>query len=451
MKKIIIFLLTISCTLQLFAQGTFNVSSGTFIKPGNGTDIVFNNVNFVNNGTLLQAPGATFKFAGSGTENISGSGADTIDHLLLAKNAGVDLALQSNIVVTNEVNFTSGLLNVGNNNVDLGTTAVLNNESEASRAYSTGTTGFIQSTGILNAPSSVNLGNLGAIITSAANLGSTTIKRTFNTYAQLSNSNIFRDYIITPTTDAGLNATFRFTYFDMELNGDNENMLDLLQSPDNGTTWNDIGFTTRDAVNNYVEKTGIDSFSTWTLTPPSTILATTMGPLNAYQENNSIELNWQVYSDENVNAYEIQRSIDGKKFVTIGKLAANNTGNYTYPDNSPVTGNNYYRLIIVDKDGSTTYSNIDVVNLNDLSATISFYPNPVVDREVTLQLANIAKGNYQLVVFDNTGKQVYASVIDYTGGYSAQTIYLPANISSGIYKVQLKNAAVIFNQSLLVK
>lgn len=451
MKKILISLSAITCTMQLFAQGTFSVSSGTFIKPGNGTDIVFNNVNFVNNGTLLQGPGATFKFAGSGTENISGSGADTIDHLLLAKGAGVDLALQSNIVVTNEVNFTSGLLDVGNNNVDLGTAAVLNNESEVSRAHSTGTTGYIQSISTLNAPSSVNPGNLGAIITSAANMGFTTIKRTFITYAPLSSSNIFRDYIITPTIDAGLNATFRFSYFDAELNGDNENILDLVQSPDNGTTWNDVGFTTRNAVSNYVEKTGIDAFSTWTLTPPFTILATTMGPLNAYKEDNSINVNWQVYSDDNVIRYEIQRSIDGKNFVTIGELSANNAGDYAYSDNSPVLGNNYYRLLIVDKDGSTNYSNVDMINENSSLATITFYPNPVVDHEVTLQLTNITKGNYQLVVFDNTGKQVYSSVIDYAGGSSAQTIYLPGNISSGIYKVQLKNAGTIFNQSLLIK
>jgi hypothetical protein len=450
MKKIIILFLIIDSTTQLFAQGTCNVSSGTFIKPGAGTDIVFNNVNLVNNGTLLQASGATFKFAGSGTENISGSGADTIDHLLLVKGAGVDLALQSNIVVTNEVNFTSGLLDVGNNNIDLGTTAVLNNESETSRAHSTGTIGYIQSTSTLNAPSSANPGNLGAIITSAANLGLTTIKRTFITYAHLSNSNIFRDYIITPTTDAGLNATFRFTYFDAELNGDDENILDMLQSPD-GTTWNDVGFTTRDATNNYVEKTGIDSFSTWTLTPPFTILATTMGPLNAYVVNNSIDVNWQVYSEIGVKSYSIQRSTDGIHFITIGKLDATNADNYTYPDNQPASGNNYYRLLITDKDGSIKYSNVDLVNLNSTATTVNFYPNPVVDRTVTLQLSNIAKGTYQLVVFDEAGQSVYTSTIDYAGGSTAQTIYLPQNISSGVYKVQLKNAGTIYNQSLLIK
>jgi len=173
--------------------------------------------------------------------------------------------------------------------------------------------------------------------------------------------------------------------------------------------------------------------------------------LNAYKEDNSINVNWQVYSDDNVIRYEIQRSIDGKNFVTIGELSANNAGDYAYSDNSPVLGNNYYRLLIVDKDGSTNYSNVDMINENSSLATITFYPNPVVDHEVTLQLTNITKGNYQLVVFDNTGKQVYSSVIDYAGGSSAQTIYLPGNISSGIYKVQLKNAGTIFNQSLLIK
>ena len=452
MKKIFIFFLAISCTTQLFAQGTLNISSGATVRPTGGAYIVFNNVNLVNNGTLQQAAGdGTIQFAGSNDETISGSGTSTIDNLVLTKGATANLNLQSNIAIATQINFTSGLLNVGNNSIDLGSTGVLNNESETSRAYSTGTTGYIQSTQTLNAPSSVNAGNLGAVITSSANMGSTVIKRTFNTYASLSNSNILRDYIITPTNDAGLNATFRFYYFNAELNGADETTLDMASSPDNGTTWSDIGATTRDAVNYYIENTGINTFSTWTLTPPSTVLAATMGPLDAYKVNNSIDISWQVYTEINVNTYVIQRSSDGKNFTTIGELAADNAGYYTYPDNNPVMGYNYYRLLIVDKDGSVKYSNTDKVNINTTSASINFYPNPVVDHTVTLQLTNILKGSYQLLVFDNAGKQVYASVINYAGGSSVQTIYLPQNISSGIYQVQLKNEDIIYNESLFVK
>jgi hypothetical protein len=454
MKKIIILLLTITGTTQLFAQGTFSIASGATVKPTGGAYLVFNNVNLVNNGTLQQAAGdGNVKFAGSADENISGSGTITIDNLLINKGATASLNLQaSTLTVITQINFTSGLLNVGDEFVDLGTTGVLNNETGTSRAYSSGSIGMIQSTGTLNAPSSANLGNLGAIITSSANLGSTTISRTFNTFNKLSNGNIFRDYIIAPTNDAGLNATFRFKYFDAELNGENENLLDMLQSPDNGATWNDLGATTRDNSANYVEKTGINSFSTWTLTPPSTVLSATMGALNAYEiSNKNIDVNWQVYAEINVATYDIQRSTDGKTFKTIGQLDAVNAGGYTYADTNPIDGDNYYRLLIVDKDGSVKYSNIDRVNIADAAASISFYPNPVVDHIVTLQLTNVTKGSYQLLVFDDAGKEVYTSVINNTGGSLTQTIYLPQAISTGIYKVQLKNNQTIFNQSLLVK
>ena len=452
MKKIFISFLAIICTTQLFAQGTLNIATGATVKPTGGAYLILSNTDLVNNGSLQQSPGDGYvEFAGNTDNAISGTGTTLFDNLILAKSSTANLDLQSNIAIITQINFTSGLLNVGNNNIDLGAMGVLNNESEASRAYSTGTTGYIQSIGLLNTPSAVNLGNLGASITSASNMGVTTIQRTFNTYAALSNGNILRNYIITPTNDAGLNATFRFSYFDAELNGADETTLDMASSPDNGATWSDIGFTTRDAVNNYVEKTGINAFSTWTLTPPSTVLAATMGPLNAYKVNNSIDISWQVYAEINVNTYEVERSSDGKNFTTIGQLAADNAGNYTYPDNSPVMGDNYYRLLIVDKDGSVKYSNTDKVNINTTSASINFYPNPVVDHTVTLQLTNVPKGSYQLLVFDNAGKQVYASVINYAGGSSVQTIYLPQNISSGIYNAQLKNEETIFNESLLVK
>jgi len=453
MKKLIILFFVTVFTTQLFAQGTLNISSGATLKPTGGAYLVLNNTDLVNNGSLQQSPGDGYvAFAGNTDNVISGTGTTLFDNLILTKSSTANLDLQSNIAVITQINFTGGLLNVGNNNIDLGAMGVLNNESETSRAYSTGTTGYIQSIGLLNAPSATNLGNLGAIITSTSNMGFTTVQRTFNTYTALSNGNILRNYIITPTNDAGLNATFRFSYFDAELNGADETTLDMASSPDNGTTWSDIGFTTRDAVNNYIEKTGINAFSTWTLTPPSTVLAAAMGPLNASKANNSIDVSWQVYAEINVATYDVQRSADGENFKTIGVLDAVNASNYNYADNNPIDGYNYYRLLIVDKDGSIKYSNIDKVNIADATAAdISFYPNPVVDHTVTLQLTNIPIGSYQLSVFDNAGKQVYASIINYAGGSSVQTVYLPQNISSGIYKVQLKNEKTIFNESLLVK
>lgn len=452
MKKQIFTIAAILFSRSIYAQGTLNISSGSNIKPTGGAYVVFNNVNLVNNGILQQiAGGGTIEFAGNTDVSLSGTGTTSIDSLELSQ-SGSNLNLQSNISIASEVNFNGGLFNVGNNTVDLGSTGIFKNESETSRAYSAGT-GYAQSTQTLNAPSSVNAGNLGAIITSSANLGSTVIQRGFTSNSNVpGGSSILRYYVITPTNDAGLNATYRFQYLNAELNGLNDSTLNFWKSPDN-INWVDSGFTTRDTLNKYVEKTGINDFSSWTLAPNFTVLAVTMGPLSANTTNNNvIDVTWQIYTAVNVKTYDVQRSADGKTFTTIGELPVAGATNYTYPDDAPLIGNNFYRLQIINTDGSVTYSNIAKANISSSArSSITLYPNPVIDHTVTLQLTNAPQGIYQLVVFDNTGKDVYSSSINCTSSISTQVIYLPQNISTGIYKVQLKNAGTIYNQSLFVK
>jgi hypothetical protein len=273
MKRILLLLLMGCSLLQLYGQGTVQLTSGTNIKTTGGIYLVLDNMHLVNNGNLQQSDGnGTVKFIGSNAINFSGSGATTINHLFLSKGSNSQLNLQSNISVTADVNFQGGLINLGNSHIDLGNTGLLTGESESSRATTTGS-GYIQASGTLNAPGGVNPGNLGAIITSATNLGATTIRRGHAVQNNIfgTNPSIGRYYDILPANNTGLNATLRFRYFDAELNGLNEATLSLWKSMDN-TTWKSIGYSSKDATANYVEKTGISDFSRWTLgtaTPPS--------------------------------------------------------------------------------------------------------------------------------------------------------------------------------------
>jgi hypothetical protein len=68
----------------------------------------------------------------------------------------------------------------------------------------------------------INPGNLGAFITSAANVGVVTIRRghVSQSGAGLASS-INRYYSITAENNTNLNATLRLKYFDAELNGQN--------------------------------------------------------------------------------------------------------------------------------------------------------------------------------------------------------------------------------------
>jgi hypothetical protein len=174
------------------------------------------------------------------------------------------VALQQNINVVGQVNLTSGFLDLTNSVLNLGTTGTVNGETEASRIF-TLSNGYVQVVNTLNAPVAANPGNLGAIITSAKNLGSVTIKRGHIAQTNVSGTTpgILRYYDILPANDNGLKATLRFQYFDAELNGLNEATLELWKQDKKG--WTSVGYSSRNATLNYVEKTGISALSRWTL------------------------------------------------------------------------------------------------------------------------------------------------------------------------------------------
>ena len=269
MKIIFFILLGAGVFFKASGQGTFNIPVGASVKASGNAFIVIDSSHLVNNGSLQMASGdGTVKFTGAGDVNLSGNGTTNIDRLHIAKAGSSNITLQSNIGIITQINFTSGLLNLGNNMVDLGTTGVLTNEGEGSRAFTRGA-GYIQANSILNAPSSLNPGNLGAIISSSQNLGNTTIKRGNSTQVIATGKNsIARYFDITPTNNTGLNATLHFQYFDAELNSLPESSLAFWKTSDN-VSWSQIGSTSRDATGNYVEKTGINDFSRWTLAQES--------------------------------------------------------------------------------------------------------------------------------------------------------------------------------------
>ncbi|MBC8045607.1 MAG: T9SS type A sorting domain-containing protein, partial [Fimbriimonadaceae bacterium] len=100
--------------------------------------------------------------------------------------------------------------------------------------------------------------------------------------------------------------------------------------------------------------------------------------------NKTNELYWQTITEINSLRFEIERSLDGVDFEYIGEMdaAGNSTAtlNYTFIDDAPVFGNNYYRLKMVDADETFTYSNtISIYVEGENLSNYIIYPNPVQD------------------------------------------------------------------------
>nr|MBZ1363183.1 Ig family protein [Dyadobacter fermentans]MBZ1363278.1 Ig family protein [Dyadobacter fermentans] len=70
-------------------------------------------------------------------------------------------------------------------------------------------------------------------------------------------------------------------------------------------------------------------------------------------------LTWSTTEEVNSDRFEIERSLNGKGWSTIGKVRSNGESsvlrNYTYTDDSPEKGENLYRLRMVDLDGTYAF------------------------------------------------------------------------------------------------
>ncbi|MEJ8820353.1 T9SS type A sorting domain-containing protein [Lacibacter sp. H407] len=361
MSKNYVLIIVVLCfyATQLHAQ--LQVANGTTFKLEGNATLVLQDMSLVNNGTFNQTAG-TVRFTGTANNTIGGTQPTKIHVLQLAKTGTAEIQLQRTIGINTLVSFTSGLLNLNNNNLELEPAALLTGETETTRVIGANG-GHVQIVLPLNAPSSANPGNLGAVITSAQNLGTVTIRRghTAQNISVISRQSINRYYDITPTTSTSLNATLRFNYFNAELNGRNEALLSLWRSNDN-INWTGAGFSSRDATSNFVQQTGIASFSRWTLTdidfPTNVFDLTSAGaPAIKVWPNPTVELlNISVRVKKTTDATVSVIDMQGRRLMNRAvKLVA---GNNQLQIETLQLAAGAYQLIITAEDGSTLKSTL---------------------------------------------------------------------------------------------
>ncbi len=100
----------------------------------------------------------------------------------------------------------------------------------------------------------------------------------------------------------------------------------------------------------------------------------------AEQRGKEMLLHWKTASENNNDFFSVERSFNGTSFGKIGETRGAGNSNaaldYTYTDEQPVNGINYYRLKQVDFDGEFTYSKIIAIRANLSQAEFELHPNP---------------------------------------------------------------------------
>ena len=184
---------------------------------------------------------------------------------------------------------------------------------------------------------------------------------------------------------------------------------------------------------------------------PTTVPVKLGAVVAAQLANSTVKVSWESYSEINVNKYVVESSADGINFAAKGSLPAKGASGYSFIDNSPKEGLNYYRIKEIDNDGRSSYSTVVSVKIGgSIVGNISIYPNPVTNKQLNFAL-NTAAANYTLKVTDVLGKSVLASTINHNGGTASYSIALPAGLAKGVYFVKLSNGKNEVTKTIIVQ
>jgi hypothetical protein len=163
-----------------------------------------------------------------------------------------------------------------------------------------------------------------------------------------------------------------------------------------------------------------------------------------------VELIWKTSFEYNFDQFIVERSSEGHLFTILNavksKGARNAETSYKYIDTQASEGRLYYRLKIVDLDGTFKYSDIIAVESETASPKISIYPNPVTGKILNLKLSQV-DGFVVFRLINGLGHVVAEQVMN---GSDAE-VKLEESLPAGVYIGQFNGGSYIHRSKVLIK
>lgn len=130
----------------------------------------------------------------------------------------------------------------------------------------------------------------------------------------------------------------------------------------------------------------------------------------AILEAHTVTLQWQTATEQNNDFMAVERSMDGRNYVEIGRVGGQGNSwevhNYQLTDAQPLSGTNYYRLRQVDYDGTATISAVVAIEVERITGNEwRLFPVPAAE-SISLVLPQPSILPMTLKVFDTLGAQV---------------------------------------------
>lgn len=155
-------------------------------------------------------------------------------------------------------------------------------------------------------------------------------------------------------------------------------------------------------------------------------------------QQGTVAIEWTTLSELNNELFQIERSRDGIYFEVIHEQKGAGTSNqvhvYTTTDRNPLAGFNYYRLVQIDYNGSSSKSGIRVAEISSLRVEI--FPNPAID-EVHLSISKMGKGTVQYELGDFMGRVINTGEMEVDEHKTTLSLRETMGLGPGLYFVRV--------------
>ncbi|WP_159468214.1 T9SS type A sorting domain-containing protein [Dyadobacter sp. 3J3] len=166
----------------------------------------------------------------------------------------------------------------------------------------------------------------------------------------------------------------------------------------------------------------------------SAALPVTLNAFSVSREDQTSLLSWSTTSEANSDRFDIEHSLNAKNWNLLSSVNSKGESSilekYSYVDTDPSKGENFYRLKMIDRDGTFAYSRIQSITFDGTLDKSMIYPNPASDY-LKLNVSDLRKIK-SIKIYDLNGRAVYTAA----GNGLTKTIDIK-KVSTGLYVVEV--------------
>jgi hypothetical protein len=204
-------------------------------------------------------------------------------------------------------------------------------------------------------------------------------------------------------------------------------------------------FTYADTIYNASSLTGLslpaNSVTLIKLHTPTTTLPLILKSFTALPTDGKIQLNWTGEELDNFSHYEIEKRVNSTDLKKIGSVPGTSSGQhgYVFSDGNYNAGvPAYYRLKMIDKDGSFSYSKLIFIKPSSKKNHLAITPisNPVKEYMV-FRIRSERSDKVAILITDQLGREILRKNMALVKGDTRVELPETTNLPKGVYNVRV--------------